>query len=350
LTTVLGPTEAEFGVIIAATRDHLHWAKGTCASVRYFMGDVPICLLVDGPGRVAGLKTTYGVDVLRTSELEHRALRGLSGSTKVKQAVLWTAPYETFLFLDADTIVWGDLRQLANLERFDFVIDTPLGPERSRRSVMDPEAVSRHFPSFDARRHMSDFVNSGVFFARRGALELDRYLELLRFSRRHPDVFLFGHQGVFNLMIFSEADEGTLRVDQRELQVRVGHTKREELAERFAFVDGKPQVRGAPVVVHWVGVAKPTVRAGEGDFFEPMTFFRRQFRLALNGSARRTSTNDVWLRFEDLSCGDWRGSNLRGRLQAKRRRARRQVDLRTAQLKVAIRARAPGWLRALGRR
>jgi hypothetical protein len=350
LTTALARTTGEFGVVIATTGDHLHWAKGACASVRYFMGDTPICLFLDGRGTVGDLQRTYGADVLRIAELEHRGLRELSGSTKVKQAVLWTAPYETFLFLDADTIVWGDLRRLANLDRFDFVVDAPLGPERSRKSVMDPEAVGRHFPSFDARGHMGDFVNSGVFFARRGALELNRYLELLRFSRRHPDVFLFGHQGLFNLMIFSQADEGTLRVDQQELQVRVGHTRREELAQRFAFADGKPRVRETPVAIHWVGIAKPTIRARERDFFEPMTFFRRQFRLALRGDTRPSAMDDVWLRFEDMRCGDWRGSNLRGRFRAKRRRVGKQIDYRIAQLKVAVRLRATRWLSSLSRR
>jgi hypothetical protein len=337
----LAPTGADFGVVIATTRDHAHWARGTCASVRAFMDDVPICVLMDGEGDTGDFEA-YGARVLRTSELDDSTLRGLGGSTKVKQAMLWAAPFERFLFLDSDTIVWGDVRELADLEAFDFVVDAPLGAERARRSVMDPVAVGRHFPSFDARRHLGDFVNSGAYFARRGAVELDSYLELLRFSRRHPDVFLFGDQGVFNFMVFSGADAGVLRVDQRALQARVGHMSRAELERRFAFAEGVPLVTSSPAVIHWVGVAKPRMRSRDADFFGPMSFFRRRFREELQGGAASPARIEARLRFEDLLCGDWRGTNLRGRLRAARRRVDRRTRHRTARLKVALKTLVSG--------
>jgi hypothetical protein len=60
--------------------------------------------------------------------------------------------------------------------------------------------------------------------------------------------------------------------------------------------------------------------------------------------------DDVWLRFEDRRCGDWRGSNLRGRFRARRRRAGKQIDYRIAQLKVAVKSRATELLSSLARR
>jgi hypothetical protein len=42
------PEHADFGVVIPASAEHLHWVRGACASVRHFMGDTPICVLVDG--------------------------------------------------------------------------------------------------------------------------------------------------------------------------------------------------------------------------------------------------------------------------------------------------------------
>src|SRR5216117_3473188 len=99
----LEPAEADFGVVITVTRHDLHWAKGTCASVRYFMPDVPIWLLLDGPGSTRDLERTYGASAARTADVEHAGLRELSfGSYLTKLSTLWLAPFETFLFLDAD--------------------------------------------------------------------------------------------------------------------------------------------------------------------------------------------------------------------------------------------------------
>jgi hypothetical protein len=338
---VFPPISAEFGVVVAAKPEHLHWVKGTCASVRYFMGDTPICLVLDGDRPPPDLQATYDVRVIRRADVEHRELRELSfGSLRTKSAALWVAPFETYLLLDADAIVWGDMRQLADFERFDFIVNTPIGrPAAVRKWVMDADAVSRHFPHFDARRHVADFVNTGAYFARRGKLELEHYLELVRFCRSHPGMF-YGDQGVFNLMLFSGADEGTLRLQQRELQITTGDTTREEVARRFSFVHGQPSVVGAPVVLHWAGSPKPRIRARGRDYFEPMTFFRRQFRVALRGDRGSRATDELWLRFEDALCADWRGSNLRARLRRKRRRALSVY----AQTRGALRRRTPDWL------
>jgi hypothetical protein len=342
---VLAPTEAPFGVVIAATSDHLHWVRGACASVRYFVGETPIALLLDGEGSVADLRRTYGVHVVRQSALEHPGLRALKGSTKAKLAALWVSPFSRFLYLDADAVLWGDVGRLADLERFDFVLDAPYGVRRSRLGVMDVEAASRHFPEFDAVRHEADYVNTGAFFAQRDALDLDRYLELVRFSQRHPGVF-FNDQGIFNFLVFSAADEGTLRVDQRRLQVKVGEgdATHDSLVRQFRFTDGRPSVTGEPVVIHWVGTLKPTMQDGQGDFFEPMAFFRRQYRLARHDRPEPNALDDLWLRFEDVSCGDWRGENLRGRLRRRRRRAMTQFRFLVGRAKIAARARLPSRL------
>jgi hypothetical protein len=346
LTQVLGEIEAEFGVMIAAAPEHLHWLKGACASVRYFMGDTPICVLLDGDRSLRDLETAYGIRVVRRAEVDHAELRNLSfGSLKTKNATHWLSPFETYLFLDADAVAWGDMRLVADLERFDLVIDSPIADrEKVRRWVMDSDSVARHFPDFDARAHVDEYVNTGAHFARRGTLDLDRYLELLRFSATHPGLF-YGSQGVFNFMVFSAADEGKVRLDQRELQVTTGDTTREEVVDRFRFERGLPHVVGAPAVLHWAGSPKPTVRTRGRDYFAPMTFFRRQFRIAVRGGTT-SPTDGLRLRIEDMLCADWRGSNLRGR----QRRLRRRAGQAYACFRVALRARVPDRIVAIVRR
>lgn len=341
----LAPTEAPFGVVIAATSDHIHWVRGACASVRYFMGETPIALLLDGERSVTDLQRSYGVQVVRQSKLEQPELRALKGSTKAKLAALWASPFSRFLYLDADAVLWGDISRLADLERFDFVLDAPYGIRRSRLGVMDADAANRHFPQFDAVRHEVDYVNTGAFFARRDVLDLGRYLELVRFTKGNPGVF-FNDQGIFNFLVFSAVDEGTLRVDQQKLQVKVGEgdTTHDSLVREFRFANGRPDLINKPVVIHWVGTLKPTMRGGQDDFFEPMTFFRRQYRLAGHDGREPNALDDLWLRFEDITCGDWRGENLRGRLRRRRRHAMTRVRFIAARAKVVARTKMPSRL------
>ena len=254
----------DFGVVIPAKQEHLHWVKGACASIRHFMGNTPICVLLDGEHFPDDLRKIYDIQVLKRADFVHAELRDLSfGSLKAKNTALWVSPFETFLLLDADAVVWGDMRRHADFDRADFVLDGPISdPDSVRRWVMDVDAVGRHFPDFDAQRHVADFVNTGAYFGRRGMLELDRYIELLRISRDHAGMF-YGSQGVFNFMVFRAADEGRLRLEQRELQVTTGDTTREEVVGRFAFVDSQPSVVGEPVVLHWAG-RRSHVCASEG--------------------------------------------------------------------------------------
>jgi hypothetical protein len=344
---LLPPVDAEFGVVVAATPEHLHWAKGAFASVRYFMDDTPICLILDGEADTRGIERACGARVIRRAEVDHPELVRLSmGSIRAKNTPLWLAPFETFLFLDADAVVWGDMREHADFEQFDFILDKPIGdPKLSRKFAVDPDAASLHFPDFDAHSHVGEYANAGVYLARRGLLDVERYLELVRFWRQHPGVF-YGDQGLLNFLVFNAADEGRLRLGQRELQVTTGDTAYEVVARRFAFTQGRPSVRGAPGVLHWAGSPKPRVRTRERDHFEPMTFFRREFRAALRGG-RPSARDGLRLRWEDVTCSDFRGSNLRGRVRMTRRRASGSYR----ELKRTVRAHVPdSIMAALGRR
>jgi hypothetical protein len=301
------------------------------------MGDTPICVILDGDRAPADLQRLEGVAVMQRDEVEPKELRDASFRTpRAKNAALWASPYETFLLIDADTIVWGDMRKLADFDRFDFVVDSP-GVEPVR-TVMDVDQARVCFPDFDARSHVGEFVNNGVYFGRRGALDLDRYLHALQLARERPGMF-YGSQGSFNYMLFSAADEGTIRLQQRELQVQTGRTDRADLVDRFAFDGSEPRVVGDPVALHWVVSAKPRVRAGRHDYFEPMTHFRLEFRRATSGRSF-TSRHLARLRLEDMACADVRANNVRGRLARLRRRSRK----RYAQFRVRVQRRTPSWL------
>jgi hypothetical protein len=302
------------------------------------MGDTPICIMLDGDSLPDEFGRTYGVAVLHRDEVEPKVLRDISfRSLRAKNTVLWSSPYEKFLLLDADTIVWGDLRRIVDFDRYDFVVDRP-GVE-PLHSVMDVAQVAACFPEFDARRHVGHYVNNGVYFGRRGLLDLERYLYAVRAARERPGMF-YGAQGSFNYLLFSAVDEGSCRLEQRELQVLTGRTERSELVRRFGFEGSEPVVLGDPVALHWVESSKPRVRETRHDYFEPMTHFRREFRRAASDGRQLTVGDSLRLRFEDAACADFRGTNIRGRMALARRRSRK----RWAKLKVRIRRRTPDWV------
>src|SRR5215471_18012276 len=95
----------DFGVVIPARTEHLHWVRGLCASVRHFMGDTPICVILDGDRIPTDLQRLDGLVVVTRDEVEPKELRHAGFRTpRAKNAALWASPYETFLLLDADTI------------------------------------------------------------------------------------------------------------------------------------------------------------------------------------------------------------------------------------------------------
>jgi hypothetical protein len=150
----------------------------------------------------------------------------------------------------------------------------------------------------------------------------------------------YGSQGSFNYMVFGAADEGSIRLEQRPLQVQAGRTDPAEVARRFAFDGSRPIVAGDPMVLHWVPNAKPHVRERAGDHFAPMTHFRLDFRRTAS-HGKSALLPDLWhLRLEDLMCSDFRTRGARGRLAGWQRRSRRSY----AELKVRIRRRTPDWL------
>jgi hypothetical protein len=300
------------------------------------MEDTPICVILDGDRVPKDLRRAEGVTILTRDEIEPEVREACFGSARAKNAALWASPFETFLLLDADTIVWGDMRTAADFERYDFIVDRP-GVEPTY-SVMDVERVAAAFPGFDAPSHVGSYVNSGVYFGRRGILDLERYLYAVRVAREQPGMF-YGSQGSFNYMLFNAADEGSIRLGQRELQVQTGRTARADLLRRFGFDGSEPVVTGDPVVLHWVVSQKPRVRGRRDDYFEPMTHFRFEFRRAARGGSYRAG--NVWrLRIEDMACSDFRGSNLRGRVARARRRSRK----RYRELRVRLRRMTPDWL------
>jgi hypothetical protein len=264
------------------------------------MPDVAICFLYDGsdaPDELKGLAGTFTIDrsSVRSETLRQRSF----GPGITKMIAFFESPFERFLFLDADTVVVGDLRRVPNWDSVDIVTD--------RGGHYDDEAIDRWFfdtkriegvvPSFEFRAHRSDYFCTGTFFARRGSLSLDRYLEMLDLNSRHPGLFKFWEMGFLNLMIFEAKDAKKARVEGVGYQRVVRDHDEQELRRCFLKAVDDPRGAGDPLVYHFPNPKHFVFQ--RSVYSEPMTFFRRRFLLQTRKLGRFRSESRLLM--EDMA-------------------------------------------------
>lgn len=268
----------DFGVVIGCCKRDLHYAVGCYESIRCFMPDAPICFLYDGelpPELLCGL---HNVDFLTRSNTNAEVLRRRSfGPGFTKMVSFFESPFEKYLYLDADTVVCGDLRRVPDWERFDIIADRygSYNDEAICKWFFDPRKIEDLVPEFDYRSHRDDYFCTGTFFARKGSLSMERYLELLDMADQNPSAFKFWEMGLLNLMIFDAQDKRTARVDGVSYQLVVSDHAKEALCRRFESAIADPNAAESPAVFHF---PNPKHFVGQSSVYSvPMTFFRRRF-------------------------------------------------------------------------
>jgi hypothetical protein len=290
----------DFGIIVACCYQDYLFAKGCCASIRHFLGDVPICLIVDGTFSVSSLEKAYGVRVLNHHNVSNEILRQRSfGWGKTKMIAFWESPWKHFLVLDADTNVWGNVLKYANFKNYDAIIDKPrygYSDEMVCEFFFEISGLEKHFPDFNWQAHRNDYFCTGTFFATRDIFSLEEYVDILDFTEKNPEIFKYGEMGFLNFMLFRAVDVGRIRLGQVPMQLIVPDFEREELRKRFPVEEAGPVVQNEEaIVIHWCG-RKPRLSTSEA-YPEPMSFSRRQFLHKDGGYTGATA--DLWLRLED---------------------------------------------------
>lgn len=318
----------DFGVIVVCCAMDVHLARGCCASIRHFLGDTPICLLVDGHVDVSDISSIYNTAVIRNVDLSEQRLREVCcGWGYTKMAAHWVSPFATFLLLDADTAIWGDVRRHADFENFDIVVDrhmADLFPGHMSRAVapifgaeavlksqlrrlhvkkwyFDVSRMDETIPAVHWENAIEELFCSAVTFARRGSFDLQRFYDLLDRGDADPDLFAAGEMGIYNAMVI----ESGLRTDHRTgLHQFVQMDSRSNLMRRFT-VDAEtgPIVGEEATVLHWAGETRPTLD-GRLAYSDPMTFFRRKFYQ--DRGINEPKHVDKILRNEDLMYRDLR--------------------------------------------
>lgn len=247
--------------------------RGCLESIRTFAPDAPICLFPDGDLNLDRIVRSFNVTCIPRSAVRHPVLRERSyGYGITKMVALWEAPFERIIHVDADAVLWGDIRSNLPATDWDFVYNEPhelITDQILRQQYFDPELVGSLISDFQWRDQ--PYFNSGVFACRVGALPLRRYLDCLDvMERNHQSIFQ--DQGLLALMVFRAAQQGLLRVEQADLQTIVPVLSPDVLRRRFTFREGQPVLLDRSTVIHWAG-PKPYLDRPH-PFSEPMHVFR----------------------------------------------------------------------------
>ncbi|MBP0016008.1 MAG: hypothetical protein J7647_00435 [Cyanobacteria bacterium SBLK] len=290
----------DFGIIIACCFQDYLFAKGCCHSIRHFLGDVPICLLVDGTFSTDSLEKIYQVRSIDRTTVKNDVLRQRSfGWGTTKMIAFWESPWQNFLVLDADTNVWGNVLRFADFENFDAVIDDPqcsYSNEDINQYFFDIEGIEKHFPEFDWHKHRTQYFCTGTFFGTRDMFALEEYIEILDFVEKHPDIFKYGEMGFLNFMLCRAADTSKIRLGHANFQILAPDYGKESLANRFPVTQKEPAIADDDAaIIHWCG-DKPLMSTSR-TYTKPMNFSRRKCLEIERGLTGIPA--DLYLQWED---------------------------------------------------
>lgn len=270
--------------------------QATLASMRYYCPDMPICLTVDGDFEVSDLEKEYDLIVLRVSELSSETMRNLvSGSGRAKLAAMWEGPFEFYVWLDSDAIVWGDftphVRTDADFQVFWSEISIPADateiPWWLPHYYFEPQKLRRFDAEFDWRGHA--YFSSGAFACKRDVIPFEKWLEAELWGRETPGLFGdFYEQPLLNYFVHSMAKRGELKVAMSDLQHISGHHGVDELKQDCADSNWHfPKEVRRPRVAHFCG-RKP--------FLFDRQSYSRPFTIArLEHHRRQRSELGAWL-------------------------------------------------------
>ncbi len=288
--------QAPFGFVTGCHAGDKFMVQATLASMRHYCPDIPICLIVDGDFDVSDLEKEYDLIVLRVSELPSSKMRKLvSGSPRAKHAAMWEGPFEFYVWLDSDAIVWGDFTPQVRTD-VDFQIfwseisippDATEVPAWLAHFYFDPQKL-RQFDA-DLNWRGNAYFSAGVFACKRNVIPSEKWMEVESWGKETPGLFGdFSDQPVLNYFVHAMTQRGEINTTMSNLQHVWGHHGVDELKQDCAESNWHfPKHICRPRVAHFCG-RKP--------FFFDRNSYSRPFTVARLEHQRRHHTElGAWL-------------------------------------------------------
>jgi hypothetical protein len=253
--------QAPFGFVTGCHAGDKFMVQATLASMRYYCPAVPICLVVDGAFDVSDLVKEYNILPLRVADLPSPEVRKVvEGNYKAKLAAMWEGPFERYVWLDSDAIVWGDFTSQIRMD-VDFQIfwseisippDTTEIPAWLPHFCFDPLKLHGFDPDFEWRGKA--YFSSGAFGCRRNAIPFGLWDRTESWARQSPGLFAWGEMGMLNYLVYAMAQRDELKIAVSDLQHISGHHGIDELNQDCAGSNWHfPKTIRRPRVAHFCG-------------------------------------------------------------------------------------------------
>ena len=265
-----------FGIILTTYTGDFHLTRGLLASIHYFAPKIPICIIQDGDFSLKKEKQTYNIThIIKKKDVKNSFLReNCFGSRCTNMIAFWESPFDSFLYLDSDTVFWGSILQELKAN-YDFTHNLPHEPYSEyvyKTQYCDFERLFKEMPPFN---YLScHFFNAGVFIAKRGIFELDVFKKLFFLWKDDRTLMPAEPQGMINYMVFYAKEKNHLRVSENYLQEVVPVLNNHYLKNKYQIINGTPKVI-QNTIIHWAGT-KPLLIHRKATYIEPMLFFRKQ--------------------------------------------------------------------------
>lgn len=271
---MISDKSGDFGIVITCYRGDILLTKGLLASIKYFCGDIPVCLIADGDFSTRALQKTYNIDcVIRKEDVKNDFLRENCFGTRFTSLIAFSeSPFERFLYMDSDIVLWGNILNNFNPASADFIHNEPHEPYTPfirKSQYFDYDRIFAHTEYFDWEN--CNFFNSGIFVARRGLIAIEEIKELTEIWKTNKKLLPTEPQGALNIAVFRNLHKGKITVNESSLQTIIPMFSKEQLSTQYFIDKGKPVVN-KPTVLHWAGY-KPLYRQ-DAIFNAPMNFFR----------------------------------------------------------------------------
>lgn len=281
-----------FGFVTGCHAGDKFMVQATLASMRHYCPEVPIALVVDGSFNVRDLEDRYGIITLRVDNLPSPEMRQfLSRSLHAKHVPMWEGPFEFYVWMDSDAIVWGDFTKFINYD-VDFHIfrsekdavvslDSKENPFWLKHFLFDPNMLQKFDRNFCWKE--TKFFCPGVFAARRNAIPFQKYAEAILWNNNNPRTFMFGDMGIINYLVHSMEQNGKMKIAFSDLQDMWSNNGKEELVTDCIGTGWRfPKTIGRPRVAHFCG-RKPHLFDWK-SYSKPFTIARLEHYRKINSN------------------------------------------------------------------
>jgi hypothetical protein len=235
-------------VYINTYKNDFSFAKICIASIRYWYPKIPIILIKDlnaGNFDTYFVEKEFDVQVLNVSRTKF-------GWGYGKFEPLFIEGNESFLILDADTVLTGPVIDTVAEIESEFIVDEEVQPDsRLGEIYYDLATIKTIEPEFVYPGYS---FNTGQWFGTTGILERESFSKVIEWTEppklRHPGITFNGDQGAFNFVLQWHEQLGKLRVARQKLMIWPDNGS----ADFISLNRIREKSIDYPYVIHWAGM------------------------------------------------------------------------------------------------